>query len=195
MAYEFLKYFIKEPIYLIDESEDPSPKDLNKEETPKSSGESQVLESEPETITHVEKPALKEIITGGSSGEITSDKGSRILVVVRYPYVKTLPENEKELLERILRSVDVSINEITIINIEFGNIPEKDDLESYTHILIFDNDPSLMVNLNLTRELYNQQQIGKLSCIIADPLESIHEDTGKKSKLWKALKTVFDLRD
>ena len=152
-----------------------------------------MLESESETITQVSEPATKDTTDAGSSIETASDRISSVAILVRYPYVETLPENEKNLLEKILKSVSIDINEITITNVDFGRTPDKSDLENYTHVLIFDNDPYLMVSLKLPGELYKQHQIGKTYCIIADPLESIHEDTAKKSRLWKALQIIFDI--
>ncbi|MFC2125517.1 hypothetical protein ACFLU5_11965, partial [Bacteroidota bacterium] len=183
MTYEFLKHFIKEPIYLIEETERQETTDQIIEEEPESSTDSQIPESEPEAITHVEEPAPKEMIKAESSTEAIPEKKTKVLVIVRYPYVESIPANEKELLVKILRSVSIAIDDITIINVEFGNIPDKNDLDSYTHILIFDNEPATMANLNLGKEFYMQQHIGEINCIIADPLESIHEDTAKKSQL------------
>jgi len=113
--------------------------------------------------------------------------------MVRYPYVDTLPDNEKTLLTKILKASGIGFEEITLINLEFGDLPEKEILGNYSHVLLFDNESSVLTYLDLKNEKYTQQENGVTAYIVSDPLESIHEDTGKKTRLWNVLKKIFNL--
>ncbi len=194
MEYEFLKYFITEPIYLVEESDRQESGDpLDVEEIAPSS-ETTILRSEPEAINSVNEPVLERTTHKKPPVDKTNeDVETKVLVFVRYPYIETLPTNEKELLEKILVSADIAFKDITLINLEYGTIPVNDDLTGYTHILIFDNEPATLADLGLKKENYIQQYSGSVHCIVADPLESIYEDTTKKTRLWEVLKTVFNI--
>jgi len=99
--YEFLKHFIKEPIYLIDETHDPEDKHPITVEDPETNIDSLDPDTGSQSITHVSEPATKKTTDTGSDDESTSKKEFSIAVLVRYPYVETLPANEKVLLDKI----------------------------------------------------------------------------------------------
>lgn len=175
MTKRFLKYFITEPIYIIHEKQQKT-----------------II---PETIEN-----QTESIVAGTDTKINlpdktdtpiHDEG-KIMIVVRYPYVTTLPENEKVLLINILKAIHKSFSEITLINIEFDKIPDKSILTDYALIIIFDCDLETLAVFNISGELYQLQTTGETDFIVADPLESIHADISKKSRLWKVLKKYIN---
>lgn len=153
---EFLKYFITEDIYLVPDNRPASKED----EKITTSPEANKIESDEAAITA--EPAKKE-------AEIIYP-----LTVITVP----LDEEEKKLLNAILKAVSVKISDISILN------KETDQLQS-NKVLVFGN--IYYDRLPLYKAIVQDNK----EFLKADELSAINSDVEKKRKLWGSLKEMF----
>lgn len=92
-----------------------------------------------------------------------------------------LEKNEWDLLEKILSSVNINIDEIQLPEGEQKDILGK-------KVLVFDSNtyPDLA--------LYQPTTVDHIPVLKSDPLKALGQDVEKKKKLWVCMKPFFDLQ-
>ncbi len=172
----FLKEFLDEEIYVIEEnpSASLSPKD---EANPKI--------DEEKKLTQVHEPQ-ESYESQGLSYKGGNDKG--IAILVHSKYETFINETNEQFLLKVLSAVDLSIEDVAIINIETQLQLSIEQLREsgFNVCLIFGE-------LSVARE-HNRYEVIKnagLTLLNCDSLTDISGNIALKKSLWTSLKSLF----
>lgn len=117
-----------------------------------------------------------------------------ILVVVRHEKIPFLPDFELNFLANILSACKLSMADIGIVNQEHSDETELKKLiqsEAKT-VFLFGVEP-LSIGLPINFPPFQIQHFDKRTYVHAPSLTEIENDKGLKTKLWNALKTLFQI--
>jgi len=117
-----------------------------------------------------------------------------ILVIVNHEKIPFLPDYELNFLANILAACKLSMADIAIINQQHCNeneIKKLIQLEAKT-ILLFGTEP-LSIGLPINFPPFQIQHFDKRTYLHAPSLSEIENDKGLKTKLWNALKALFQI--
>ena len=119
----------------------------------------------------------------------------RILLVVRYPDVTYMPDEQLNFLTSILAACKLSVADVAIVNV--SNLPsvQYDDLREKFNsavIILFGLAPSeLEMPVNFPE--FQIQPFNNCTFLHTPVLEKLESDKVLKSKLWVCLRRIFDL--
>lgn len=142
------------------------------------------------------KNSLKDELTQGTAGKKSlGDNLKSILVVVNYPGISNLPDNDLKFLTGILAACKLSLADVAIVNISnypLSGYKELTALFKSKIVLLFDVTP---VDFGLPMDFphYQIQPFTGNSFLFAPSLNKLENDRTEKTKLWTALKRLFNL--
>ncbi len=118
-----------------------------------------------------------------------------ILVVVHHQEAVHLPDNELNFLSGILGACNLSLADVSIVNIK--NHPEATYKELTTFfksriVLLFEIEPAAF-GLPMKFPYYQIQAFAGNSFLYSPSLKDLENDRVEKSKLWVCLKRMFNL--
>ncbi len=162
LSTEFFTEFFNEGVYLV-------------EEAPVSYGA-----KAQETIEAPVKEGLK----------IKGDKNSDTLILVNYPLVSVVRDNDIEFLGKILKAVNLDIEKIALLNIGSEKELKKEDLLDLPakKIIAFDTPMGL---LPVDIPLYTLTREKGKEIFITDRLSDVAGSQKLKTQLWEALKMMY----
>lgn len=117
---------------------------------------------------------------------------SKILVLVEEPDAPHLSEPGKVLLEKILIAVNLSFEDIHLVNV--SNCETPDNLEAeleFKTCITFGMPPEPWQYSNFSRKYEVIEDEKGRAFLWSDPLSSIASDVEKKKLLWLSLKSLF----
>jgi hypothetical protein len=119
----------------------------------------------------------------------------KILVVVKYQDAVHIPDQELQFLTTMLTACQLSLADVAIINLL--NQPHqhyKEILEQFQSrvALLFDTDPASF-GLPMNFPHFQIQPFSNCSFLYAPALEVLEKDKVQKSKLWVALRRLFNI--
>lgn len=157
----FLKHFIKEDIYIINEKKQgtaPLP-----------------AESPAEEISSVD---IKE-------ADVSAEKAGKqgILIIIKNDFQDLAP-SQKDLLQKILLAVKVDMAAAKLISeAAYKQLPET--VENYQQVLSFG------VDLPHATSRYQLLKKGDQQVLVSDSLAALEQAIALKGKLWAAMKQMF----
>lgn len=137
------------------------------------------------TNTVIEEPPWKHLGTNAKN----------ILIVVNYPSVVHLPDEELGFLTNMLTACKLSLADVAIINKNnYTTTSHKDLLEYFKSkiILLFGVDP-LDFGLPVGFPPFQVQSLTNNKFLFAASLEQTRQDALLKSKLWVSLRSIFGI--
>lgn len=119
----------------------------------------------------------------------------KILVVVKYQDAVHIPDNDLQFLTSMLTACKLSLADVAIINLH--NQPHqhyKEILDQFQSrvALLFDTDPASF-GLPMNFPHFQIQPFSNCSFLYAPGLEELEKDKVQKSKLWVALRRLFNI--
>ena len=167
---EFLPFLINEDIYIIDTiaeesiSEVASNSEGNMVATVNNEEDEQIKLSEPVQ----EYQPLHDI-----------------LIIFDNPNSKSLPEDEREYLGKILGAIGKSVDKVDFQNVA-ATTPNG---SGYKQIISF--TPNHQLPVAASTQMYISTKLGEGILIVADSLKNISTSTELRKKLWGVLQEVF----
>jgi hypothetical protein len=160
----FLPFFFQEPVYLV-----PDPVNSTLGET---------SESEHSANSSTYTPL-------GSNHK-------QILLLVEETDVQHISETNLKLLEKILQSVQLSLNDVCLVNVAQAHTPDvvKGEVAFGTYIA-FGMPPEAWQYCNFFKKYEVDRDDNGQAYLWADSLTEIAEDVEKKKLLWSSLKSLF----
>ena len=167
MENSFLKHFIEEPIYVIQEK-DIEPDTLKVEEP--------VAEFSPEKSI----PEFK----------IKGDVSRKVLVIVDYSEEEHIKGTDEAFLAKILMAVKVEMTDTTIINLNNNSSFDYDHLSEFqsSFVLYFSDQNKVLPS---EFDNYHPRTIQNKQLLMSPTLSKIASDVEEKKSLWAALKQMF----
>lgn len=175
---EFLPHFITEEIYKVNEFDAVEVDEIVDD----------IIEND--QTEEVNEPAENYKIIPEIKLQFEGNNNKGIVILVNY--TNGIPENEKDLLIKILSAVKLSITDIAIIDLGVNNTSEHYTLISKLNcnkLIAFGTNCNLLFPDNLPMYQitpYNSKQIIK-----SHSLNEVAADTTKKKLLWTQLQTAF----
>lgn len=176
--YSFLPHFIKEDIYVVNET-----LEVNYNTVPDIS-DSKVTEAEIANLEPKEQ--------NNEEVEIKFEGQNNKNVTILYEHEHDLPTTEKELLLKILSAVKLSLNDIALINTSHNSSEQHYELFSQfktNKLVAFGTDKHPLIS-----EENEQYQIivkDGVTILKSHNLKEISADVEKKKSLWTELKKMF----
>jgi len=183
MENNFLSHFINETVYVIEEDTSLQKTDTSNEDhsTPSAEKDTSLKEDVPSyPAKETQKtPSLK----------FKGSNISKTLIVVDYSDHEHINNEDEMFLAKILKAVNLSIEEAAILNLNSNSHFDYDHLLNFdaAHVLYFGENkilPSEFSNYSL--QLVESKQI-----LLSPDLSKTSVDTEKKKQLWGALKKMF----
>lgn len=118
-----------------------------------------------------------------------------ILIVVNYPELVHLPDEELSFLTNILAACKLSLDDVAIINQNnYKDIACKDLLVHFQSktVFLFGVDP-LVFGLPVSFPHFQVQNVAGCTFLFAPSLEENRTDKLIKSKLWVSLRSIFGI--
>ena len=118
-----------------------------------------------------------------------------ILIVVNYPELVHLPDEELSFLTNMLAACKLSLDDVAIINQNnYKDIACKDLLVHFQSktVFLFDVDP-LVFGLPVSFPHFQVQNVAGCTFLFAPSLEENRTDKLIKSKLWLSLRSIFGI--
>jgi len=137
----------------------------------------------PDTTTTV-KPAWRSL----------GENKKKILVVVNSDAAVHLPDQELQLLSSMLMACQLSLADVAIVNIHQQKAMYKDLVETFNSriALLFAVEPAAF-GLPMSFPFFQIQAFAGCSFLYAPSLQELEHDKMQKSKLWLALRRLFNL--
>lgn len=133
-----------------------------------------------------------EIITGSeakSDFDYFGENNKYILILVNYKNYQYMPDNEKILLEKILKSLKLDYSDVAVLNLyHYPNI-SFDKLKKYfgcNKLFLFGVLPE-SINIS-TLMVYHTLEYNDTKILYSDDLSEVAKNQESKLKLWNALK-------
>ncbi|MFY0653007.1 MAG: hypothetical protein JXQ96_13275 [Cyclobacteriaceae bacterium] len=175
---EFLKYFINEDLYHVEE----------KVTEPKEKEYAGETENSTEVVPKVEEPKVQL-----ESSEVMEEvelkyKGANakgILVLVEDANAEFLNDKDLQYLLKILGAVKLSLEEIALVNIV--NQKSVDSLDFQKALLFTSNHNFSLDNT----EKYSALSHNEKTVLVADPVDQIAASVELRKSLWGALQGMF----
>lgn len=118
-----------------------------------------------------------------------------VLIVVKNPGFDFLPGPEREFLNSILKACKLNLDDVALLNIashEQAGHKEIIDFFKSRIVLLFDIEPSVFgIPMNFPH--YQIQPFASSSYLYAPSLKILEADRDEKTKLWTALKRLFNI--
>jgi hypothetical protein len=123
------------------------------------------------------------------------ENNKNILILVSYPNVVHLPDEQLQFLTTILSACKLSLADVAIVNLP--NQPHQEYKEILAQFksriaLLFDIEPASF-GLPMSFPHYQIQPYASCSFLYSPSLRELEEDKVQKSKLWVCLKRLFNL--
>ncbi|MEM8969312.1 MAG: hypothetical protein AAGE93_23040 [Bacteroidota bacterium] len=130
--------------------------------------------------------------TEGTAYQPLGNNMWRVLVLVDESDVSHLSQESKQLLEKILQAVQLSLDDICLVNIQQAPEPNRVEFElEYSYYITFGMPPEAwQFNSFSKKYVVDKDDTGK-AYLWADSLIEIASDVEKKKALWISLKTLF----
>lgn len=174
---EFLKFIFHEDLFVINE---PSKQESKGPEY------SDDLDSDIEEVPTSTVEESSQIPFFGQN-----EKG--ILILVRDDYNDLLNQSDLDFLMKIIESgLRYSKNDFALVNIAKHTVDQIFDEIPYEYLISFGIDES---HFNKEINFYQIQVKDNKKELFGEALSIISNDTSKKMKLWKALKSMFNIQD
>jgi hypothetical protein len=146
---------------------------------------------EPVTATTVQPPAD----TTAKTWKWLGENNRNILVAVQYDDVVHLPDAQLQFLANMLSACKLSLADVAIVNVKAQ--PQGQYKEIITQFkskvaLLFDIEPSAF-GMPMNFPYFQIQPFDSCSFLYSPSLEELEADKLQKSKLWVALKRLFNL--
>lgn len=167
---EYLPFFIKEDLYIL--NEDIAPQAVA-EPTPiaiKPNYPSDKVENKEIEVKKSDSPTLKKTITHS-------------LAIWTPP----LHKEDKELLVKILAAVGEDFNKVFIMEGIASYSP------NYQKLICFGYQKEMELKTKVTMELYIPQKMAEKDILISASPADLHSDTAQKKRLWEALKVMYKI--
>lgn len=151
----------------------------------------QKKQEETTTATPAEEPSTQ----AARDWKWLGENGKQVLIVVRYRDVVHLPDQALKFLTGILTACKLSLADVAILNIEQQPSTQyRDYLDTFQSrvALLFDVDPAGF-GLPMNFPFYQIQPFAQCSFLHAPTLEELESDKVQKSKLWVALRRLFNI--
>ncbi|MEM9831169.1 MAG: hypothetical protein AAF944_11065 [Bacteroidota bacterium] len=116
----------------------------------------------------------------------------KVLVLVDEPDALHLSEVSKQLLEKILQAVQLSLDDICLVNVQQAPEPDRIAQElAYSYCLSFGMPPEAWQFNSFSKKYSVDRDNTGRAYLWADSLVEIAHDIDKKKALWLNLKTLF----
>ena len=215
----FVKLFLNEGIYVLDEqmpmlaknTEEAPDAKQSKRDTPAIEAQPKpepdekiapplpkpeiepVIAKEPETSLQQPVPSPQNEAVPEATIDFYGQNRKGILILTDYSDEKHLSIGDSEFLKKILQAVNLTFDDIALVNIARHNTPAQlnkvNQFGAKTVIAFGIKNESLgAVHQTTHYELVDQ---GEMHVLCADALSTIATDNDKKRKLWTNLKQMF----
>lgn len=131
----------------------------------------------------------------GPEWDFFGQNKKNVLVAVRYPEVKYIPDKQLTFLTKLLSACNYSLADVAIINFHFYQSQDFNDLISTlspTSALLFGIEASEF-GLPMNFPQFQVQNFRNIKFLISPTLETIEPEKTLKSNLWVALKKMYNL--
>jgi hypothetical protein len=150
-----------------------------------------------DSVTVAKKSGIEQKITANSTASWKSlgNNQKNILIVVDYPDIVHLPDDELNFLTGMLTACRLSLVDVAIINTNnYKLINYKDILAEFNSKIIFlfgvsPGDFGLPVNF----PFFQLQTVSNCTFLYTPALEQRHTDKLLKSRLWVSLRSIFSI--
>ncbi|UKJ07299.1 hypothetical protein [Solitalea lacus] len=135
-----------------------------------------------------------------SSGafDYLGENNKYILVLVKYPNSKHIPDKDKEFLLKIIGALKLGLEDVAILNYAHFASADLQMLKDYfscNKIIAFDLAPTAPIFKNLNIQDFATTAFNGVSIMrTPDSLAIIEADKNKKMVLWNALKLLFNVK-
>lgn len=170
-----LPLFFTETVYIVPEEQQPGGSDKEIDGSEKTTSNTEVNTTLP----------LSSIPYAGQNLK-------KILILFENKLGKELPVNEQDFLGKVLQAVNLSFDDVALVNIHL--------LEQTAYLLLSQFEASIWLSFGVVRDslpvnanvpLYEIAKANKTSLLLADSLEEIERNRDKKVLLWNNLKILF----
>ena len=122
------------------------------------------------------------------------DLKHRVLILIDNPRKEYLEGEQRILLDNILKSIGLAIDQVDVINISFLDNNDANILFTQRKInyLITFGVPLIRLKIDLLLPPYMPEQVEGIWLLLVDSLSKVEEDREIKKKLWQALKRMFN---
>jgi len=134
-------------------------------------------------------------IIGTADWKYLGENRKNILIVVSYPDVVHLPDDDLHFLTGILQACKLSIGDVAISNFtNYTDKPYKEIISHFKskHIFLFGLDPETF-GLPMSFPHFQVQSFAGHSFLFSPELQKLENDKVLKSKLWVCLKRIFGI--
>lgn len=118
----------------------------------------------------------------------------KVLILVSEPKAKSLNATDADFLEKILKAVHLSMEEVDFINIDAldkqSNFKDMLSAKTVHHFISF-GVALKRLSLEILLVPYQIKPIEGINFLYADPLAALQTDVNKKKALWLCLKKMF----
>ncbi len=189
----FLSFFLREPIYVVEEPHVPSVERTLPEEEPPN--------NEPSLSTvATDVEALSTTAPGAAAPDQIPHQGQghqQVLIMVCESDSEYLNATDQALLEKILSAVSLSLNDVVLTNAACKKDSSPESLAApwlqafnCTTLLVFGDQQKRWLSEDY--EVYTLQHLPSGQKVLyADALSVIAADLNKKGQLWKGLQMLF----
>jgi len=160
----FLPFFFQEPVYLVSDPINPISDDVNLSEPP----------SDSPTYTPL------------------GENKRQILLLVEEVEEHYISPSNRELLEKILQSVQLTLDDVNVVNVAQAPTPDLVASEMvFSTCISFGMPPEAWQFCNFFKKYEVDRDDNGQAYLWADSLTEIAEDVEKKKLLWLSLKSLF----
>ncbi|MDW7692336.1 hypothetical protein R9208_10830 [Flammeovirgaceae bacterium SG7u.132] len=145
-----------------------------------------VIEDKSAEKVQVEEPMVREL-------KIYGENKRKYLILVSYETNDILKSNEYDFLIKILNAIELSINDISLVNLKESPIDYASLREEiqFDHAVVFGiSKEELQLTTEKSVERYEIQKLDGAQFLFAHPLSELMADKHKKLQLWKTLQLL-----
>jgi hypothetical protein len=141
-----------------------------------------------------EKPVLP---TSGQNPawKFLGENNSRILVIVHYPGLPHLPDEELAFLTKMLSACKLSLGDVAILNLSHYPNTGSKELQPFFRskiVFLFGVSPDAF-GLPVNFPAFQVQNVAGTTYLYCPAMEERHTDELLKSKLWVCLRKIFGI--
>lgn len=149
----------------------------------------QLIKPAPQPTVHINKQSV------GATYQSIGGNLRNILIMVNYPGISFLPDDDLKFLTGVLGACKLSLADVAIVNKSNYPLATFKELGSFFKskiVFLFDISP-LDFGMPMDFPHYQIQPFAGNSFLYATSLKNLAEDKPEKTKLWVSLKRLFNL--
>lgn len=119
----------------------------------------------------------------------------KVLILVSEPKLEFLSDTDAELLQNILKAVNLTLDEVDLLNVdtlETSDFKPMLATKVVHHVITF-GIPMKRLQLEILLAPYQIKKVEGVNFLFADPLPTLHQDKNRKKALWECLQKMFGI--